>query len=150
MIPDGWFQLRVGAEPAYSIAVEVDRATEDQRAWRRKVAGYAGWARGPYQDAFATDNLTIAVVTPTRERREQLRAWTCAELRAQDAWQLADLFLLTHQSPVTTPPELYFFDRLWYLPHQFAPVRLIEAPIPAVRVLSKNVSFPEEVSTAYG
>jgi Replication-relaxation len=36
VIPDGWFQLSVSGNPAYSIAVELDRATEDQSAWRRK------------------------------------------------------------------------------------------------------------------
>src|SRR5512144_1412817 len=90
VIPDGWFQLRVATGDPYSIAVELDRGTEDQSAWRRKVAGYAAWAQGPYRTAFDTDNLTIAVVTPTRERRDQLRSWTATSLR-EDALYLSDL-----------------------------------------------------------
>jgi hypothetical protein len=122
VIPDGWFQLRVAGGPAYLIALELDRGSEDQSAWRRKVAGYAAWVQGPYQQAFATDNLTIAVVTPTRERRDQLRHWTHVQLARQDAVHLAELFLLTAVSPVTTSPHRFFFDRLWYLPHQTWPV----------------------------
>src|SRR5512144_281576 len=109
VIPDGWFQLRVATGDPYSIAVELDRGTEDQSAWRRKVAGYAAWAQGPYRTAFDTDNLTIAVVTPTRERRDQLRRWTATSLR-RDAMNLSDVFLFTAASPVTTAPAGFFFD----------------------------------------
>src|SRR3954452_24187780 len=64
VIPDGWFQLSIAGELPYSIAIELDRGTEDQKVWREKVAAYVLWARGPYKEAFETDNLTIAVVCP--------------------------------------------------------------------------------------
>src|SRR5215217_1108530 len=34
VIPDAWFQLSYRNQDAYSIALELDRATEDQKVWR--------------------------------------------------------------------------------------------------------------------
>lgn len=115
VIPDGWFQLVVGSEPAVSIALELDRGTEDQKAWRRKVAALALWAAGPYQAAFATDNLTIAVVCLDPRRRVTLARWTLAELTSRDLMALADIFLFTAADPVTTSPAGFFFGRRWHL-----------------------------------
>jgi hypothetical protein len=125
VIPDGWFQLSVRGEPPVSIALELDRATEDQKAWRQKIAGYVAWANGPYRKAFETDNLTVAVVTPSPARRDQLRAWTLAELQKRGAPALADIFLVTAASPSTTQPVSFFFDDLWHLPHQPQSVSLL-------------------------
>src|SRR3954447_5027949 len=46
VIPDAWFQLSINDGPPMSIALELDRATEDQKVWRGKVAAYAVWANG--------------------------------------------------------------------------------------------------------
>ena len=40
VIPDAWFQLAHGNGTPYSIAVELDRGTEDQKVWRQKIAAY--------------------------------------------------------------------------------------------------------------
>jgi hypothetical protein len=133
VIPDGWFQLSVGTHSAVSIALELDRCTEDQKAWRQKVAAYAVWAQGPYREAFDTDNLTVAVVTVTKTRREQLRDWTLRELLKRKAPELADIFLITAASPVRTPANEFFFGRQWYLPDQAHPVSLLEQPVAADR-----------------
>jgi hypothetical protein len=37
VIPDGWFQLSINGGLPYSIALELDRGTEDQKVWREKV-----------------------------------------------------------------------------------------------------------------
>jgi hypothetical protein len=88
------------------------------------------WAPGPYREAFATDNLTIAVVTPMPQRRDQLREWTLRELTGRQQPALADLFLFTAVSPVTTKPLEFFLDRLWYPSQQQDPVRLLNTPEP--------------------
>ena len=103
VIPDGWFQLSVKAAPPLSIALELDRGTEDQKYWRRKVAALVVWANGPYREAFETDNITIAVVTPSVERRDQLRGWTVRELEARGMTQDEGIFLFTCVNPVTLP-----------------------------------------------
>jgi Replication-relaxation len=113
VIPDAWFQLSLfGSEP-HSIAVELDRGTEEQKVWRQKVAAYAYWVDGPYQEAFETDNLTIATVCLTDARVQQLADWTRKELKGRNLEELADLFLFTAASPVTTPPADFFFRPLW-------------------------------------
>jgi hypothetical protein len=77
VIPDGWFQLSVGGGSPYSLSLELDRGTEEQKRWRRKVAALVYWAIGPYKEQFETDNVTFVVVTNTSTRRDQLRPGHC-------------------------------------------------------------------------
>lgn len=128
VIPDAWFQLTVASQSPVSIALELDRGTEDQVVWRRKVAALALWAVGPYREAFATDNLTIAVVCPDAARRDRLAGWTLRELRTRRFDDLADIFLFTASSPVAECPLLFFFGAHWYLPHVAEPVALLDGP----------------------
>jgi hypothetical protein len=136
VIPDGWFQLRVAGGPPVSIAVELDRATEDQKAWRRKVTALALWASGPYRQAFATDNVTIAVVCRDETRRGVMAGWTLHELESRGLGSVADIFLFTAASPVAVPPAKFFFTPVWYLPHQAQPVSLLDPPPAAERRVS--------------
>src|SRR4051794_12778252 len=115
VIPDGWFELEVaGDEVPTSIALELDRGTEGPKHWRDKVAALVAWIDGPYNTLFATDNITVAVVTGTDRRRDVMRLWTNAELNALQRGDLAGIFLFTSANPVTTPPRSFFFDDLWY------------------------------------
>ena len=113
MIPDAWFQLSYRNQDAYSIALELDRATEDQKVWRQKVAAYIVWAQGPYEEAFETDNVTVAVVCPDERRVGQLIDWTMRELTARRTRELAQLFLFTAASPVVSP-QRFFLGGVWY------------------------------------
>jgi hypothetical protein len=113
VIPDAWFQLSLSGSEPHSIAVELDRGTEEQKVWRQKVAAYASWVDGSYQEAFETDNLTIATVCLTDSRVQQLSDWTLKELKSRNLEELADLFLFTAASPVTTAPADFFFRPLW-------------------------------------
>jgi hypothetical protein len=126
VIPDGWLQLQTGQEPPISIALELDRGTEEQKRWRQKVQALASWAGGPYQEAFATDNLTLAVVTPTEARREQPRDWTRRELAAIGREELGELFLFTSESPVLCSPFEFFCSPLWQTLDGGRPVGLLE------------------------
>jgi hypothetical protein len=131
VIPDAWFQLGTTGSDPISIAVELDRATEDQKVWRQKVAAYAYWANAPYQQAFETDNLTIATVCPTDIRVRVLADWTMRELRGRGLEDMADLFLFTGTSPVTRTPAQFFFHPLWRTANAQAPLSLLDAPIHA-------------------
>jgi len=128
VIPDGWFQLSVKNEPAVSIALELDRGTEEQKFWRRKVAALVSWAVGPYKKAFETDNLTIAVVCPTVARRDELRVWTTRECANRGWSSEEEIFLFTDADPLKTSPEAFFFDPLWYLPREELPLSLLDRP----------------------
>jgi hypothetical protein len=130
VIPDAWFQLAVAGDAPISIAVELDRATEDQKVWREKVAAYAYWAEGPYQEAFETDNLTIAVVCPSNTRVSVLADWTMRELKSRNLSQLADIFLFTATSPVSASPAQFFFDAHWRSANEPTAVKLLETPVP--------------------
>jgi hypothetical protein len=115
VIPDAWFQLVVNGE-TNSIAVELDRGTEDQRAWRQKVAAYLAWVdldTRLYQTAFEAEDLTVAVVCPDETRRNVLIEWTRREVQARNAKDLGDIFAFTASSPVTTPAFEFFFGKLW-------------------------------------
>jgi protein involved in plasmid replication-relaxation len=128
VIPDGWFQVRVADNQLLSISLEIDRDTEAKDTWRRKVHALSLWALGPYRQAFATDNLTIAVLVPTVIRREQLRAWTHAELIRIGRPELADLFLFSELQPAVTDPYRFFFGAHWYQPHHDGSISLLDLP----------------------
>jgi Replication-relaxation len=127
VIPDAWFQLSYRNRDPYSFALELDRATEDQKVWRQKVAAYVVWATGPYMEAFETDNVTIAVVCPDERRVDQLIYWTMRELtvRSED---LAGLFLFTSASPVASP-ERFFLDQVWFQADTGEAVALVDFPL---------------------
>jgi len=148
VIPDAWFQLTSAECDPVSIALELDRGTEGQKHWRRKVASLTAWAEGPYRRAFETDNLTVAVVVPTTVRRVQLSEWTAQELESIDRGELADIFLFTEASPVTTDPFELFFDLLWYPAGQAYPVSLLdplpEAPQTGATTIVRPDSVPEK------
>jgi hypothetical protein len=113
VIPDAWFQLAHGSESPYSIAIELDRGTEDQKVWRQKIAAYTVWVAGPYMQAFDTDNVTVGVVCPNNQRVSQLMDWTMRELAARSKEDYAELFLFTAASPVTTSAERFFLGPVW-------------------------------------
>lgn len=128
VIPDAWFQLSVAGSDPFSIALELDRATEDQTVWRQKVAAYAVWAEGPYQEVFETDNLTIAVACPDETRRAVLIDWTRKELKARELGSVAELFVFTATSPVTVTPQRFFFGNVWRVADTGKAVSLLHAP----------------------
>jgi hypothetical protein len=132
VIPDAWFQLQVAGdddEHPVSIALELDRGTEDQQAWRRKVAALSLWATGPYRAAFEAENLTIAVACLDARRRDTLADWTMRELSARSLDNIGDIFLFTAVSPLDVPPVRFFFRRLWRLASAPERVSLLDPPL---------------------
>jgi hypothetical protein len=131
VIPDGWFQLQIGDAEPYSFALELDRATEEQKVWRQKVAAYTVWAgdNGPYADAFETNDLTIAVVCPDERRCRMLIDWTLRELKLRGTDEdFAAMFLFGYASPERTPPYDFFFAPNWLAADREDRVSLLGSP----------------------
>lgn len=130
IIPDGWLDVRVALPEGtdrYCIALEIDRGTTEQRAFRRKIARWVAAADGPYQDAFGTDLLTVAIVaTPGQGRADELLRWIAAalaDLRRQDA---AALFFVTAEDAASIDPATMYCGPVWRQCGREAAVPLIE------------------------
>jgi hypothetical protein len=127
VIPDAWLDFRVRGTYQACLALELDMGTESQKRWRRKVRALLAFANGPYQEAFATRSLTVAVVATSGERRlADLLGWTEEELRAAGEEQNASLFLFVACSPADVLPSDLFFGRCWYEPYGQQPLALFE------------------------
>jgi DNA-binding PadR family transcriptional regulator len=130
---DAWFRLTADGEPNV-VAVEIDRGTEDQKRWRRKVRALVAWVAGPYREHFA-DLAKIAVIAvPGAKRADDLKHWTELELMAMKsasnaqfnhlAW--GELFYFTDRDPGTTEPSELFAAPVWYQAFSAKPVTLID------------------------
>lgn len=125
VIPDGWVEFGTRTRP-WAIAFELDRGTVSRKSWVAKLDAYAAYIAGPYQQAFETTSLTIAVVTTAGPRRlHDLRTWTKA------AWGdalLTDLLLFTALDPEQVEPETLFLGPVWQSAGEGQPVPLVGAP----------------------
>lgn len=128
VIPDAWVDLRIAGRFQECYAIELDRGSTGARAWRRKVAALLAYASGPYQQAFATRSLTVAVIaTPGERRCAQLRRWTEAELHCLGREDLAALFRFTGARLADQDPDQRFLGSAWYRPFSGQPEPLIHA-----------------------
>ncbi|MBE0610053.1 MAG: replication-relaxation family protein [Dehalococcoidia bacterium] len=128
VVPDGWLDIRVDGAYQVCLALELDRGTEEQKVWRRKVRGLLAYANGPYQEAFQTKSLTVAVVaTPGDKRLLQLIHWTESELAVRHEQAQGGLFVFTAVG--SDPAELadLFFSRRWYRPFGKQRVALLDS-----------------------
>jgi len=132
VIPDAFLDLHLrggdGQRYQSSLCFEWDTGSEPAGRYRRKLRVLLAFARGPYQQAFATPVLTIAVATPDEARRAQLVAWTEAELTALGAEDRATLFLFTAVDLETATPEEIYLAPRWSVPFSRRPVPLVEVP----------------------
>lgn len=127
VVPDGWLDLRVKAAYQVCLALELDRGTEEQKVWRRKIRGLLAYANGPYQDSFQTKSLTIAVVATSGDKRLlQLLRWTESELTARHEQGQGDLFVFTAIRPNAADLADLFFSRRWYQPFGDQPIALLD------------------------
>lgn len=137
VVPDGFLDFEVRIEAGYRlpICLEIDRATEGQTKFRQKVRALLAFSRGPYQQAFRRQMLTIAVITTAGvERRDALLSWTETEL---DALHVSDdeldlfrfaAFPLDWDVPEAqrpTPTTLYL-EPVWRTPFSHELVSLLE------------------------
>ena len=110
VIPDGYFQLATEGAPL-GFAVELDRATVEEKPFRAKVRALGEWkVTGAYKKRFGTDSLRVLFVVALNERDPQrirrIKAWTEAE-GGQSLFWFADLRSLA--------PETIFYAPIWQI-----------------------------------
>jgi hypothetical protein len=128
VVPDAWADLLVAGAPM-GLALELDRGTEDEATWVRKLDRLLGLAAGPYRDRLGADSMTVAILTTDGEQRlAALRRWTAAALDAHGLRDWDDLFWFAAGDPAAaTPAELYLAPR-WRSPGARLPRSLIPLP----------------------
>jgi hypothetical protein len=130
VIFDAWLDLRLwrGDPPQQrqrALALELDRASEHQRAWREKIAAILAAAGAGYAEHFRTTSLTVLVVCPGHPRRlHQLMEWTELQLRQEGLETSRSLFALTAADPSATDPRDFFLGPCWRTPFraEFGPL----------------------------
>ncbi len=124
---DGFLDVRIRNEEQACVCLELDRGTEDAGFWKEKVAALLAFANGPYQQAFGTEAITIAVVaTPGPHRRDMLVQWTEQELSRRHERHEADLFRFLDGEPTARTPEELFLSPIWLRPFGTAALPLLE------------------------
>jgi hypothetical protein len=134
--PDGYVDFHIyGPAPYRScLGLEIDRGTEIQGKWRRKVQAILAYQRGPYQEAFGTDALTVCVIaTPGESRLKSLVQWTEAELTELGRQKSSDLFRFTSlrlgvhvpEAEQATPADIFLAPR-WRAPFASSAVPLLD------------------------
>jgi hypothetical protein len=123
-IPDGWVEFK--AERTAAIAYELDRGTEARRDWYAKVDGYAQAIKGEYQAFFESTYLTIAVITPTQHRFQELLAWTEAHLNQRGDRTVAPFMLFASFDAATADPLMIFHEPIWRSPFSSDHHQLLE------------------------
>jgi len=127
---DGWIDLAHG-QLQTCLAFELDRGTVEREPWRRRIRGMVKVASGPYQSAFETDSLTIAVVTTSGDKRlRSLISWTEQELADIDAKSDADLFRFAALDPRSIGPAELFFTPRFLRPFDPYPLPLLSRELP--------------------
>jgi hypothetical protein len=109
--PDGWIELT--ATKTTAIAFEMDRATESRDKWKAKVAAYSEYIRGEYQRDFQSEFLTIATVTSTQRRLQELLSWTEEALKEVNDFGMAQILYFASFDPVETSPAQAFLSPIW-------------------------------------
>jgi hypothetical protein len=125
--PDGYLDVVVEGQYEQPMIFEVDRDTEHRAKWRRKLRSILAYHRGPYQQAFGTDYLTICIITTGGHRRlTELLRWTETELKGRGD-EDADLFRFTAHSLIDPDPADLFLAARWRRPFDPTPAALLDA-----------------------
>jgi hypothetical protein len=136
VIPDAWLDFRLslnGITSQTAVWLELDRGSEEQKQFRRKVRGlYEASCSETYRQEFGAQTITIAFATTAGEkRREQLRQWTKQELLLLQKILDADLLLFTSLPPTgDLDPEWLFLSPVWTTPLTNTPVPLLDLSEP--------------------
>lgn len=83
IVPDGYFTLEIVANTA-AYALELDRATVEEKPFKRKIRAYGEWKRtGTYAKRFGTDSLRVLFVVASNRRDPyrlaRIKRWCEAE-----------------------------------------------------------------------
>ena len=109
--PDGWIELT--ATGTIAIAFEMDRGTEGRSDWEKKILAYASYIEGEYQQDFATQKLTIAIIATTQRRLVDLIRWTGEILIDNAVTHLSPWLYFAHFNPVEITPTQAFLWPIW-------------------------------------
>ena len=106
IVPDGYFGLS-GDEGAMAFALELDRATVEEKPFKAKVRAYGEWKRtGTYARRHGTDSLrALFVIAPNdrdRHRLARVKRWCEAEGGRSLFW-FAEAPGVTEHSLLTKP-----------------------------------------------
>jgi hypothetical protein len=106
VVPDGYFTLDDG-ERVSAFALEIDRATVEEKPFKEKVRGYGEWkVTGTYERRYGTKSLrvlwVVADVSRDSTRLERIKRWTEAEGGRSLFW-FAMLDDLTPETILTAP-----------------------------------------------
>jgi len=110
-----------GKEETIPVMWELDRGTEDQKFFRKRIRAYSVFLKSrAFKTLFSIENITIAFATTKDHNRiRQMREWTQKELAAtnEPLW-LSQLFLFTSlpENMAEIEPRQLFLDPVWYMP----------------------------------
>jgi hypothetical protein len=125
IVPDAYlafgYTRESGNEVTLPVLWELDRGTEDQKFFRRRIRSYIVFLKSrAFKTLFSIEYITIAfATTKDHSRLRQMREWTHKELAAtnEPSW-LSQLFLFTSlpENIGDIEPRHLFLDPVWYLP----------------------------------
>ena len=125
IVPDAYlafgYTRQNGKDATIPVLVELDRGTEDQKFFRKRIRAYSVFLKSrAFKSLFTIENITVAFATTKNHNRVgKMREWARKELAvtSEPKW-LADLFLFT-SLPETMDgiePRQLFLDPVWYTP----------------------------------
>jgi hypothetical protein len=125
IVPDAYLEFvytgQNGKEETIPVLVELDRGTEDQKFFRRRIRAYIVFLRSrAFETLFEVKNITVAFATTTDHNRvNKMREWARLELAVtnEPKW-LSGLFLFTTlpENMGDIEPRQLFLDPVWYVP----------------------------------
>lgn len=118
-------------EATIPVLLELDRGTEDQKFFRKRIRAYIVFLRSrTFETVFNIKNITIAfATTKDHSRVEKMIEWARLEfaLTSEPSW-LRQLFLFTSlpENMAEIEPRRLFLEPVWYVPSEdAAPVSLL-------------------------
>ena len=125
IVPDAYLEFihtrETGKEETIPVLLELDRGTEDQKFFRKRIRAYVVFLHSrEFEKLFGVQNITIAFATTKDHNRiKQMREWTRKELaQTNEPKWLSDLFLFTAlpEKMDEVEPAQLFLDMVWYVP----------------------------------
>ncbi len=125
IVPDCYLAFihtnEAGKEAKLPVLWELDRGTEDQKFFRKRLRAYTVFLKSrAFKTLFHIENITIAFATTKDHKRvRQMREWAAKEFAVtnEPVW-LANLFLFTAlpEGIAESEPRQLFLDPVWYTP----------------------------------
>lgn len=109
VIPDGWLELHVDGSYKVSLVLELDRATMEKNALRRKLRGLV--------IRYATEPVVVVILTLGGAKRlGDVIGWVEDILGEVNSRYHADLFRIAAFDPAQADPKEAFLAPIWRQP----------------------------------